>query len=70
MVNYELILLYNIGFRPSEVIKFFGYKHGSAYRFWNIYRNARTYLKNDIRHRISVTSAEQKKENTLDDLTR
>ena len=40
-IHYELIILYQIGFSPSELIKRFGYSRGSAYRFYRIYRDAR-----------------------------
>jgi len=70
MVNYELILYYNIGFRPKDVIRLWGYSSSSAYRFWRIFRQARNLVCNTITDTDS-TSPERKKEvNHLDDLTR
>jgi len=69
-IHYELILLYAIGFSPKDVIRYYGYSRGSAYRFHRIYRDARKRAATIITHRNSVSPGRERKAKHLDHLPR
>ena len=69
-IHYELIILYQIGYSPREVIALFGYARGTAYRFHKIYREARKRAKDIIRDRNSVSPEGKHRVNNLGALTR
>lgn len=55
MIHYELILIYAVGFSPSDAIRQFGYSRGSAYRFYRIYRDARKRAVSRLTCRNSIS---------------
>jgi len=59
MIHYELIILYQLGFKPVEVIKRFGYQRAIAYRFYRIYCLARQRAKDVVCGDFSVSSGEK-----------
>jgi len=68
MIHYELILFYQLGFRPKDVINTFGYPRGSAYRFYRIYRIAGERARNTITRRNSGSPGREQKAKKLDHL--
>jgi len=66
--HYELILLYHYGIRPKDAIRKLGYSRSSAYRFSQIYREARKKATTVILSNFSVPPERRKKVNNLDDL--
>jgi len=68
-IHYELILLYQLGFRPTDVIRAFGYSRGTAYRFYRIYRIAGERARNIVTRRNSVSPTRENKAKHLDHLT-
>ena len=69
-IHYELIILYNIGLTPRDVIKQFGYSRGTAYRFHRIYREARKRAICIVLDRNSVSPRGKHRVNDLGALKR
>ena len=66
VIHYELILLYTLGFRPIEVIKRFGYRKSTAYKFNAIFRDSQKKLRKMLISDFSVSPQEEKKVNNHD----
>jgi len=71
VIHYELILLFNSGLTPKDILSAFGdtYSRSSVYRFHRIYRDARKRAASIITHRNSVSPGRERKAKHLDHLT-
>lgn len=51
-IKYELILIYNLGYKPKDIIKM-GYKPSTAYNYHRIFKQAKERMKEVFSKRMN-----------------